>query len=58
MKEHETTEKRNIASRNVAGKYLKELELMGILKREKVGRDIFYINIGLYDLFKNFPNMH
>lgn len=49
---------RNIASRNVAGRYLKELELMGILKREKVGRDVFYINTGLYDLFKRFGNMH
>lgn len=49
---------RNIASRNVAGKYLKKLELMGILEREKVGRDVFYINTGLYDLFKRFSNMH
>ena len=47
-----------IASRNVAGRYLKDLESIGILEREKAGRDIFYINIGLYDLFKNFPNMH
>ncbi len=45
---------RNIASRNVAGRYLKELESIGILKRVKSGRDVFYINEELYDLFKNF----
>ena len=49
---------KNIASRNVAGKYLKELESIGILKREKAGRDVFYINTGLYDLFKRFSDMH
>ena len=49
---------RNIASRNVAGRYLKELESIGILKREQSGRDVFYINTGLYDLFKNVSNMH
>ena len=49
---------KHIASRNVAGRYLKELESIGILKREQSGRDVFYINTGLYDLFKNFPDMH
>lgn len=49
--------KKNIASRNVAGRYLKELETIGILKSEKVGRDVFYINVELFDLFKKF-NMH
>lgn len=44
---------KNIASRNIAGKYLKELESLGILKSEKIGRDVFYINTGLFDLFKN-----
>lgn len=45
---------KNIASRNVAGRYLKSLESIGVLKREKVGRDVFYINTRLYDLFKKF----
>ena len=49
---------KNIASRNVAGRYLKEMESIGILKREKAGRDVFYINTGLYDLFKRFSDMH
>lgn len=49
---------KNIASRNVAGRYLKELESIGILKREQIGRDAFYINAELYDLFKKSLNMH
>lgn len=50
--------KRGIASRNVAGRYLKELESIGILKSEKAGRNVFYINTGLYELFKSFSDMH
>ena len=46
-----------IASRNVASKYLKELESIGVLKSEKVGKEIIYINRDLYDLLKN-PDMH
>jgi len=49
---------KSVASRNVAGRYLKGLESIGILKREKLGRDVFYINNGLYDLFRNFSDMH
>jgi hypothetical protein len=49
---------KNIASRNVAARYLKDPELFGILKREKAGRNVFYINTGLYDLFKRFSDMH
>jgi len=49
---------KHIASRNVAGRYLKEMESIVILKRERSGRDVFYINTGLYDLFMNFPDMH
>ncbi|MBU3949106.1 MAG: hypothetical protein KJ826_12915 [Proteobacteria bacterium] len=49
---------KNIASRNVAERYLNQLEPINILKREKAGRDVFYINTGLYDLFKAFSNMH
>ncbi|MCF8069117.1 MAG: Fic family protein [Desulfobacterales bacterium] len=46
-----------IASRNIASRYLKELEEIGILKYEKTGRQNFYINTRLYDLIKNF-DMH
>ena len=49
---------KNIASRNVAGRYLNNLESIGILKREKIGRDVFYINSRLYDLFKSYSDMH
>ncbi|MBU1053098.1 MAG: Fic family protein [Proteobacteria bacterium] len=49
---------KNIASRNVAGRYLNQLESINILKKEKVGRDVFYINTALYDLFKTFSDMH
>jgi Fic family protein len=41
-----------IASRNIASKYLKELESIGILKSEKIGREIIYINKELYELLK------
>jgi hypothetical protein len=37
----------------VARKHLKELESLGVLKSEKVGRDVFYVNAELYDLFKD-----
>ena len=49
---------RHIASRNVAGRYLKDLESIGILKSKKAGRNVFYINTGLYDLFKTFSDIH
>jgi Fic family protein len=47
-----------VASRNVASKYLKALESIGILKSEKAGRSVFYINTRLYDLFRTFSDMH
>jgi Fic family protein len=39
-------------SRFTASKYLKELEKIGLLKSEKTGRDILYINKALFDLLK------
>jgi len=39
-----------IASRNIASNYLKELEKIGILKKEKIGKESIYLNIALYDL--------
>ncbi len=39
-----------IASRNIASGYLKELEKVKILKKEKIGNEFIYLNIALYDL--------
>jgi Fic family protein len=39
-------------SRFTASKYLKELERIKVLRGEKVGRDMVYINIRLFDLLK------
>ncbi|MBL7143312.1 MAG: Fic family protein [Phycisphaerae bacterium] len=41
-----------IASRNIASNYLKTLEKLGIVRSEKKGRDILYINIRLYNILK------
>jgi len=41
-----------IASRNIAAKYLKNLESIGILKSIKEGREMIYINIPLFNLLK------
>ncbi len=43
----------NIAARQAASRYLIQLEEIGILKSEKVGRDAVYINIDLFELMKN-----
>ncbi len=39
-------------TRFTASKYLKELEKIGILKGEKVGRDMLYINLSLFAILK------
>lgn len=43
-----------IASRNIAAKYLRNLESIGILKSTKEGREVIYINIPLFDLLKKY----
>ncbi len=40
-------------SRNTAGKYLNELEKIGILTSEQVGKEKIYKNNYLYDLMKD-----
>ena len=40
-------------SRPTATNYLKELENMGILNSEKIGKEVFYIHSRLYELFKD-----
>lgn len=40
-------------TRKTATKYLDELTDIGLLKKEKVGRTSYYINIALYQLFLN-----
>jgi Fic family protein len=47
-----TLEKQLNISRFTASKYLKELEEAGLLKSEKIGRDILYINVPLFNLLK------
>ncbi len=39
-----------IAERQTAAEYLRELEKIGILRSEKIGRANLYLNIRLYDL--------
>jgi len=40
-------------SRPTAANYLKELENIGILSSQKIGKDIFYVHDELFDLFKD-----
>ena len=44
--------KENIAQRKAAERYLKELERLGILKSEKIGKEVIYLNTVLYDILK------
>lgn len=39
-----------IAKRKTAASYLKELEKIGVLKSQKVGKQVLYLNVALYDL--------
>jgi len=39
-----------IASRNIASNYLRELERIGILKKESVGKETLYLNWKLFDI--------
>lgn len=41
-----------IASRNIASNYLRALEKCGIVRSEKKGRDMLYINTRLYNILK------
>lgn len=41
-----------IASRNIAANYLKELEKIGLLAGEKIGREVIYVNKELFNLLK------
>ncbi len=42
-----------IASRNTASKYLKKLEKIGILSSGKIGREVLYKNLALYDILSS-----
>lgn len=39
--------------RKAASRYLKELETIGILQSQKVGRETLYINLGLIEILEN-----
>ena len=41
-----------IVTRFAASRYLKQLEEIGVLKGEKMGREMLYINVALYKLLK------
>jgi hypothetical protein len=43
---------RGIASRNIAAKYLRTLEETGIVRSEKKGRDVLYVNVRLFNILK------
>lgn len=42
-----------IAKRQTAAEYLKELEKIKILKSRKVGKEVLYLNVKLYELLQN-----
>ena len=44
---------RNLAKRQTAADYLKELESAGFLKSKQVGREVLYLNVRLYDLLSS-----
>ncbi|MCP9291630.1 Fic family protein [Gracilimonas sediminicola] len=44
---------RNLAKRQTAADYLKELERAGILKSKQVGREMLYLNTRLYELLSS-----
>ena len=39
-----------IAKRQTAAEYLKEVEKTGLLKSKKVGKEVLYLNVKLFDL--------
>jgi Fic family protein len=43
---------KGIASRNIAAKYLRTLEEAGIVRSEKKGRDVLYVNVRLFNILK------
>ncbi len=42
-----------IAKRQTAAEYLKEIERTGLLKSKKVGKEMLYLNLPLFELLKN-----
>jgi DNA-binding IclR family transcriptional regulator len=45
--------KQDVASRNTASRYLRELADNGVLEQKKEGREILYINTRFLDLLKS-----
>ncbi len=45
--------KSGIAKRQTAANYLKECERIGLLKSKKVGKEVLYLNVKLFDLLKD-----
>ena len=44
---------RNVKSLNTAKKYLKQMEKLGIMVSKKIGKEIIYLNIDLYNLISD-----
>ena len=42
-----------IAKRQTAAEYLKEIEKTGLLKSRKVGKEVLYLNLALFELLKS-----
>lgn len=45
-------EQANLGSRQTCAKYLRELEKLGVMSSQKIGREIYFINIKLYKLLQ------
>ena len=43
-------ERAGMGTRQTCAKYLRELEALGVLKGQKIGREVYFINQGLFDL--------
>lgn len=44
----------NIKSLNTAKKYLLQFEKLGIVNHKKIGKEVFYINVDLFNLLKSY----
>ena len=43
-------ERAGMGARQTCAKYLRELERLGVLQSKKLGREVYFINTGLFDL--------
>lgn len=43
-------ERAGMGTRQTCAKYLRELERLGVLRGEKIGREVYFVNGALFDL--------